>query len=98
MTISLADKQLNIDPIDRLSFQWMLERLLEERPSFSFFKAQLNGESVVIFTRHQNYLGKRWPSLLVTAQGWENPLIIADKDIWVTCYNDMLAQDVAKTA
>lgn len=82
----LNGKDILINPVDRLEFQWMLEKLLAGRPGFAFFKCQLEGELVYIFTRHQSYLGKRWPCLFIMGKGWQRPMVLSDEKDWLECY------------
>ncbi len=92
MTIRVANQQLNVNPIDRQNFQWMLEQLLAGKPSFRFLKAQLNDLPVFVFTRHQNDAGKRSPSLFIMAAGWQKPIIISDEPTWRSCYQGLANQ------
>ena len=89
MTLELAGKPLAIQAEDRLSFCWMLECLLEGRPSFRSLKANWEGELVYLFTRHQSYLQQRWPCLYVMAKGWERPIVISDKREWFYCLKSL---------
>lgn len=85
VSLSLEDNHLRIQPFDRIGFQSMLRALLEERPSFKFFKGELEGELIYIFTRHQKYLGQRWPCLFLMGKGWERPIVMNDKAAWLEC-------------
>jgi len=89
MTVPLTGKEITIQAKDRLNFQWMLEKLLEGRPGFAFFKCQLEGELVYVFTRHQHYLGKRWPCLFIMGKGWKRPTVISNEADWQASYDHM---------
>jgi hypothetical protein len=92
MTFRLADQQLNVNPMDRQRFQWMLEQLIAGKPSFRFLNAQLNDLPVYVFTRHQNDAGQRSPSLFIMAHGWQKPIIISDEPSWRNCHQDLANQ------
>ena len=83
LSLTLENKHINIQPFDRIGFQSMLLALLEERPSFKFFKGEFEGELIYIFTRHQKYFGRRWPCLFLMGKGWERPIVMQDKEAWL---------------
>ena len=93
MIVTLDGKEIQIRPVDRLNFQWMLERLIDDRPGFAFFKCQLEGELVYVFSRHQHYLGKRWPCLFIMGKGWKRPIVLNNKEDWLECYQHLLILD-----
>ena len=93
MNVPLKGKEITLRPVDRLNFMWMLERLIEGRPGFAFFKCQLEGELVYIFSRHQHYLGKRWPCLFIMGKGWNHPIVLSDKKDWLEPYHYLQAID-----
>jgi hypothetical protein len=89
LALELEGKRLLIRPFERLCFCWMLEALLQERPSFRMVKASLEGETVYLFTRFQHYLGQRWACLFVMGKGWDRPLVLSDKAIWYGWLNEL---------
>ena len=89
MTLSLGQHRLDIRPVDHWGYRWMFEHLLDERPSFRFFKAKLDGELVYVFTRHQTYLAKRWVCLFIMGKGWETPWVINDKNLFENCLSQL---------
>ncbi len=94
MTIPLLNQTLTLKPVDRLNFQWMLEKLNEGRPGFGFFKCELDNELVYVFSRHQHYLNKRWPCLFIMGKGWQKPIILHDPKDWLECYQYLLELDL----
>lgn len=92
MSLRVANQQLNLNPVDRLSFQWMLEQLMAGKPSFRFLKAQLGELPVYIFTRHQKAGETRLPSLFIMAPGWQDPIILSDESSWRSCYQGLASQ------
>jgi len=96
MTVQLADHTLTLKAEDHLPFQWMLQTLIEERPTFAWFKVQLNDDPVYVFTRHQKYLAKRWPCLFIMGKGWRKPITLCNKQDWQEGYQQLRELELAK--